>query len=380
MPENAAAEGGYGLSASEAFGGQVGTGNVSASEVGGTFGGFGPDFGGGADDPSQSGQFGMGTPTPGNAVSNAQALATRAENLAQAAAANRAAAAAASGMRGKAASNLGLGTGVAVAQAQNAINAAMNQKGTVTGQDVAAISAATGLAPGFVNGLAQEAAVNAAVNAAANANAATKGSGLGIGSMMDESINPTVSTTTGMVSVDENGNIVSYGIDTPAAPTAPGLTTAEEVMSLDQIDVTAPNVTEQMISEDLMSLAPTATAPTATAPTAIAPTTTAPTQTAPTTAYSEKGLLGRIAQDISMGLTNPFASRETQTESLLGRGYSQADIDAYFDRTDATIARDAEAQLNAPGGRDDYLTASERLMSGDQGPSSSYPYYLTSYY
>jgi hypothetical protein len=51
-PENAAAEGGFGLGAGEAFGGGVGTGEVGPGEVGGAFGGGGPgDFGGGGDGP-----------------------------------------------------------------------------------------------------------------------------------------------------------------------------------------------------------------------------------------------------------------------------------------------------------------------------------------
>lgn len=48
MPGNAAAEGGFGLGANEAFGGQAGTGSLGGSEVGGAQGSFGGgDFGGG---------------------------------------------------------------------------------------------------------------------------------------------------------------------------------------------------------------------------------------------------------------------------------------------------------------------------------------------
>ena len=54
-----------------------------------------------------------------------------------------------------------------------------------------------------------------------------------------------------------------------------------------------------------------------------------------------------------MGLSlNPFASREDQAQSLADRGYSQADIDAYFDSTDANVAATAAAVENAVGARD----------------------------
>lgn len=232
MPENAAAEGGYGLASEDAFGGGIGssTQSPSPSAVGGTFGGLGAPGTAAEDAPAQSGRYGLGTPTPGTDLANALAQAQFAAN--------------------------------SRAQAAN-IAAAIAQSRSLSSRQAAA--------------KAQEAM-------------ALKGR-----------------TSLGLPSLAQN-----------TQTTNPAL--------LDAITVSQP-----------------------------ASNTAAQTSTTAPTNYSQKGLLGRIAQDISMGLTNPFASREQQTQSLLGRGYSQAEIDSYFARTDATMARDRAAQENAPGGRDEII-------------------------
>lgn len=49
---------------------------------------------------------------------------------------------------------------------------------------------------------------------------------------------------------------------------------------------------------------------------------------------------GKIVRDVSMGFgAGLLSSRDTQRENLAERGYSQAEIDDYFARTDATMAR-----------------------------------------
>ena len=240
MPENAAAEGGYGLSASEAFGGGVGSNDSapSPSAVGGTFGGFGePGLPGSA--PAQSGRYGRGTPTPGTDLSNA------------------------------------------LAQAQFAVNSRVQ-----AANKAAAIAQSKSFSSKQAAAKAQEAM-------------ALKGR-----------------TSLGLPSLSRN---------TP--------TTSQSFLSA-IIGRPATNTTAQT-------------------------NTVAQTNTTAPTPYSEKSLVGRIAQDISMGLTNPFASRETQTQSLLDRGYSQAEIDSYFDRTDATMARNQEMQDNAPGARDEVVLEEE---------------------
>lgn len=53
-----------------------------------------------------------------------------------------------------------------------------------------------------------------------------------------------------------------------------------------------------------------------------------------------KSIPSGIVRDVSMGFSaNPFANRDAQRENLAERGYSQAEIDDYFARTDATMAR-----------------------------------------
>lgn len=67
---------------------------------------------------------------------------------------------------------------------------------------------------------------------------------------------------------------------------------------------------------------------------------------------------GGIVNDISMGFSaNPFANRDKQRENLAAKGYTSAQIDDYFARTDATIARN-EAENAARGDRDDRGIAS----------------------
>ena len=71
-----------------------------------------------------------------------------------------------------------------------------------------------------------------------------------------------------------------------------------------------------------------------------------------------KSIPGGIVNDISMGFSaNPFANRDKQRENLAAKGYTSAQIDDYFARTDATIARN-EAENAARGDRDDRGIAS----------------------
>ena len=55
-----------------------------------------------------------------------------------------------------------------------------------------------------------------------------------------------------------------------------------------------------------------------------------------------RSIPGNIARDVRMGTSaNVFANRDKQAENLANRGFSQREIQDYFARTDATIARDA---------------------------------------
>lgn len=64
---------------------------------------------------------------------------------------------------------------------------------------------------------------------------------------------------------------------------------------------------------------------------------------------------GNIARDVSMGFSAGLGlsgGRDQQRANLAAKGYSAAEIDDYFARTDATIARN-EAEAAARGDRDD---------------------------
>jgi hypothetical protein len=59
-----------------------------------------------------------------------------------------------------------------------------------------------------------------------------------------------------------------------------------------------------------------------------------------------KSIPGNIARDVKMGASaGLFSNREKQAANLARKDYSQADIEDYFARTDATIARN-KAQQN----------------------------------
>jgi hypothetical protein len=59
-----------------------------------------------------------------------------------------------------------------------------------------------------------------------------------------------------------------------------------------------------------------------------------------------KSIPGNIARDVKMGASaGVFSGRDKQAENLARKGFSQADIEDYFARTDATIARN-KAQQN----------------------------------
>lgn len=314
MPENAAAEGGYGLSAAEAFGGNVG--NVSPSAVGGTFGGFGPDFGSAADDPAQSGRFGLGTPTP--------ASVTGLNNFAPSTLAELAAVISALGLRGT------------EQQAQGLLS------NDISVDSVPAIAAMAQFNPEAVFGMSPPS--QNPTTGGLLAGGPTPGTAPAVDTAPAVQADPIASYGTGTneMSVDPNaigGNLTGIVAPTPSATpaTAPA--------------VPGTNVSPAAIAQSMAPAAAPATAPT----------------TTPTDTYSQKGLLGKIGMDLAMGLSiNPFASRESQAASLAERGYSQADIDGYFSRTDANIAQgkiDAENSIGAGGLP--YVSDQELAMYGE---------------
>lgn len=85
-----------------------------------------------------------------------------------------------------------------------------------------------------------------------------------------------------------------------------------------------------------------------------------PKRTAPAPEPEKKGFFdtikaipGGIVRDVGMGISaNPFAGRDKQRENLQTKGYTPAQINDYFARTDATKAR-MDAEAAARGDRDD---------------------------
>ena len=406
MPENAAAEGGYGLGVSEAFGGQVGTGSVSPSAVGGTQGGLGNI--GGEGPAAQSGRYGMGTPNAAANAAMAQSIADRAAAIAQSNLAVR-------GIASKAASTLGIGN---VAQAQGLVANTVDAFGTISPRGIAAIAAETGVPASAVAAMANTAISGQMAPAAASSIAdnmstanqfanqsaqyglmsAAINTGLfGLPSVPSQSTNTSIGRSApalgGITSVvnrsapalgnitsvqdtapnsvnAQTGTTPSLGIDRGLAQAAAqGLVNssinASGTMSQDAVNSVAnqfglsPSEVQGMVNNAVSGLnAPTSTNPSVATTGRGTGTNVTPGQiaqdisrstTTPNT-QSNIGWLGRLG----MGLTlNPFASRESQTQSLLDRGYTQADVDNYFSITDANIAATNAATENAIGARDE---------------------------
>jgi len=445
MPENAAAEGGYGLSASEAFGGQVGTGNVSPSAVGGTFGGFGPSFGGGGDDPAQAGRYGpMGTPNANATFASVQALADRGRSIALA---NMLANNAARGMFQKSQSEMGVGNVVA---AHQAVNATINAFGSITPHGINQISQETGVPAEQVGQIAQSALgqmQSKAIGTQVDVDAALNRGGVQGGNFGPGLLGGTVSSadlasgnmsTTGIpgasgsVSTNAAGSIspaeasgivsalsapvsmtnpntgaqMTIGLNTRSGRNdygdlgvgqMPGAVTAADLAAGRSISTptgrggyvtTAPSVADAFdfgVPSGLLGSIPSAAPasqgpmsvdiPAPAAQPAMSPATVAQAMTQPAaqpaaaqtvTPYSERGLLGRLGMDLAMGFTQPFASREDRAQTMLSRGYSQADIDDFFARTDATIARNAERDQMFGGGPGPRFVTDVALMEYGQ--------------
>lgn len=388
MPENAAAEGGFGLGTGEAFGGQVGTGNVSASAVGGAFGGgTAADFGGRDSNPAaqaaaaqnaisvasglfsnnavQAGLLGLaaqlsgtnanpslgapavspgfnpeaafGLGTPGLNASTGGFLGTTASpDTAPAADPSGYAMADVTGVsgmtRGLGGSNMSPAD-VASPSTQDAVDAAMSRGGLQSGN----------FGPGLLGGT-----VSSADLASGNTQSVSTGRGGSVTSTPGSLESMSFGVPEGMLSASTS---TPSQMSTNMANDMAALAAAQAIAQSQQdttpaISAPATNVSPAQIAQDV-SLSTTAPA-----------TTTSPSRgifgrnpNAP--AYADRGLLGKLGMDLAMGLSiNPFASREDQAQSLADRGYSQADIDGYFGRTDANIAATNAAVENAVGTRD----------------------------
>jgi len=377
MPENAAAEGGFGLGANEAFGGQVGTGSLGGSEVGGAQGSFG------------GGEFGGGGPS---------------SPAAQAAAASDSIAAAEAVFSNAGVQNGILGMmGLAPGQSQNA-----------PAQSMAPSLSAPAIAPGFnpeavfgmsppsqnpstggllagspapsmapsvdpsayaMPDLPSPEVVSPAAPAAMVAPTISMAPTM---SLADQSFNP--EAVFGMVAPSQNpttgGLLAGSPMPdmAPVADTAPAINadpiasygTGTSAMSVDPAAIggnltgllgtpapapamapAAPAQTPAMspatIAQDMMAMAP-APAP------AMSQSMTSRPQARPT---DDRSFLGRTVNDIQMGLSiNPFASRQEQAQSLIDRGWNPTDVSNFMARsidTDRSNQAMIENQVGADG-------------------------------
>jgi hypothetical protein len=90
-----------------------------------------------------------------------------------------------------------------------------------------------------------------------------------------------------------------------------------------------------------------------------------------------RSIPGNFARDVRMGTSaNVFANRDKQAENLANRGFSQREIQDYFARTDATIARDAAQEAARQNeGPSDAEMAAVRMGAEDIPPEDQMPRY-----
>jgi hypothetical protein len=90
-----------------------------------------------------------------------------------------------------------------------------------------------------------------------------------------------------------------------------------------------------------------------------------------------RSIPGNFARDVRMGTSaGAFANRDKQAENLASRGYSQREIQDYFARTDATIARDAAQEAARQNeGPSDAEMAAVRMGAEDIPPEDQIPRY-----
>ena len=400
-PGNAAAEGGFGLGAGEAFGGGVssaggGSAGSSASPgdgpggsaVGGAMGGFGADFGGNADDAAQAGRYGVpttGTPSPSNSAASNAALGRSNAAIAEAAAEKAAAQALANqalwGMQAKAKSNLGVGTlsspNSNINNAKSEIDAVVNAFGTVSPSIAQAIADDYGLTVDQVESLASIAQTQEQVDQAMDRPGYSIGFNVdpvpGLPSLSLDDIDPF--STTGANVVDENGNIVdaatassALALDTPTLSEMGNLLDMEAMYSTSPAQTQAPGLTQSdmfAVDEavlDALSQDTTPAMSSANVSTNVSPATVAQdtTQTSTGTTPSSQGKLGQLfsnmKNDIAMGIIAFGKNRATAADAMFAKGYTAEEIGDFFDRTDATVAANAAAAENNIGARDEMAT------------------------
>lgn len=367
MPENAAAEGGFGLGAGEAFGGGVGTGSVSASDVGGAFGGgTAADFGGG------EGRGGFSNPAAqaaaaSNAVSAAEAVFSNA------------------GIQNGILGMMGLAPGMPAGSPAQSMAPSLSAPAPAQGfnpEDVfgmmaPSINPSTGglLAGSPTSGTAP------AVDNSSYAMPEIAAPNVSMPSVPAQIYAPPVSPGPPPESAfrDQSFNPeAAFGMMAPSMnPTTGGLLTGNMAMDTAPVADTAPAMQDPIASygtgTSAMSVDPAAiggdlTGILGTPSQAPSVATTAPASVSPASApemsqsmtsrpqarpTDDRSFLGRVVDDVQMALSvNPFASREQQAQSLIDRGWNPTDVSNFMARSINTDRASRAAVENAIGARD----------------------------
>lgn len=365
MPENAAAEGGFGLSASEAFGGAVGTGSVSPSAVGGAFGGgTAADFGGRDGPSSPAAQAAAAS----NAVAAAQAVFSNA------------------GIQNGILGMMGLARGLpsgSPAQTMSPSLYAPNTDQNFNPEDVFGMMAPS-INPSTGGLLAGNPApgTSPAVDNSSYAMPEIVAPNVSVPSLPSQIYAPPVSpgpppesafrsqsfnpeAVFGMTAPSLNpstGGLLAGSTSMDTAPTVDTTPAMQDPIASYGTGTSSMSVDPAAIGGNLAGILGTPTAPAPAAPVAPAPAPAmvsspamAPSMTSRPQARpaDDRSFLGRMVNDVQMGLSvNPFASRETQTQSLIDRGWNPTDVSSYMARSINTNRANQAMVENQVGGRD----------------------------
>lgn len=378
MPGNAAAEGGFGLGANEAFGGQVGTGSLGGSEVGGaqgSLGGEGPGEGPGspaaqaaaASNAVAAAEAAFGSAGVQNGILGMMGLAPGMDPSApaQSMAPSLSAPAVAAGFNpeavfGMMAPSMNPSTGGLLAGNPTPDTAPTVDTSAYAAPDlpeptvVAPSTPAQIYAPPVSPGPPPESAFR---SQSFNPEA--------VFGMMAPSMNP---STMGLLAGNPTPDMA------PVADTAPAINadpiasygTGTSAMSVDPAAIggnlagilgtpaapAAPAMSPSTIAQDMVAMSTTP---------AMAPSMTSRPQARPA---DDRSFLGRMVDDVQMGLSvNPFASRETQTQSLIDRGWNPTDVSNYMARSINTDRANQAMVENQVGSRDFTFIPDSELAS-----------------
>ena len=378
MPENAAAEGGFGLGANEAFGGQVGTGSLGGSEVGGAQGSFGGFGGEGPGSPAAQ------AAAASNAVAAAEAVFSSAgvqngilgmmglapgmdpNAPAQSMAPSMSAPAVAAGFNPEAVFGM---TAPSMNPSTGGLLAGSPAPGTAPTVDQSAYAAPDLPEPSVVSPMAPAQVSAPSISISAPSMSALSDQSFNpeaVFGMMAPSMNP---STMGLLAGNPTPDMA------PVADTAPAINadpiasygTGTSAMSVDPAAIggnlagilgtpaapapAAPAMSPSTIAQDMVAMSTSpAPAPAMVSSPAMAPSMTSRPQARP---EDDRSFLGRMIDGIQMGLSvNPFASREAQTQSLIDRGWDTTDVSRHMAASINTDRANQAMVENQIGGRD----------------------------